>query len=139
MRTHSSHKIWFAALLLLIFTAGCGDPDKNGVAASSPATPPTVVLVTPLNGNVGVCPNTAIISATFSKDMNPATINSATFTLAGPGGSVAGAVTYVVGTRVATFTPSSALALKTTYSVNVNTGVAVKFCYKMEDCLLWCF
>jgi len=139
MRTHSSHKIWFAALLLLIFTAGCGDPDKNGVAASSPATPPTVVLVTPLNGNVGVCPNTAIISATFSKDMNPATINSATFTLAGPGGSVAGAVTYVVATRVATFTPSSALALNTTYTATVTTGAADTFGNKLGANFVWSF
>ena len=66
MWTHNKHKIWLIALLSLIFAAGCGDPDKNGSSAggggvaTSPATQPTVILVTPLNGNVGVCPNTAI-------------------------------------------------------------------------------
>jgi hypothetical protein len=32
-----------------------------------------------------VCPNTALITATFSHAMNPATINTTTFTLTGAG------------------------------------------------------
>ena len=72
---------------------------------ATPQTPPTVTLVTPPNANVGVCPNSAIISVTFSKAMNPATINSSTFTLTAPGGaSVAGTVTYVAATKIASFT-----------------------------------
>jgi hypothetical protein len=139
MRIHSSHKIWFTAILLLSFAAGCGDPDKNGIV-SGPATPPTVILVTPANGNVGVCPNVVIVSATFSKAMNPATITSSTFTLTGPGGaSVAGAVTYVAATNIATFTPSSALVSSTLYTATITTGATDTFGNKLAANFVWTF
>ncbi len=80
MRRYSTYKVWFTALLLVGITIGCGDPDKNAIA-TPPTTPPTVILVTPANGNTGLCSTTAIISATFSKAMNPATITTSTFTV----------------------------------------------------------
>jgi hypothetical protein len=43
--------------------------------------------------------------------MNPATINTTTFTLTGTGGaSVSGQVSYDTATNIATFTPSGTLA-----------------------------
>ena len=39
--------------------------------------------VTPPDGSTLVCPNTVLITATFSKAMNPATITTTTFTLTG--------------------------------------------------------
>src|SRR5947209_9424688 len=100
MRTNTNRTICFIALLLLGSFAGCADPDKGGVTPSTSA--PTVTVVTPPNGNVAVCPNTAVVSATFSKPMNPATINTSTFKLTGTGGaSVAGSVTYNPITNVA--------------------------------------
>jgi hypothetical protein len=55
--------------------------------------------------------------------MNPATINTTTFTLTGTGGaSIAGAVTYVASTNVATFTPSGALSPTTLYTATITTG-----------------
>jgi hypothetical protein len=65
----------FPPFLLLIIGAGCSDPDKAGNPGT---TPPTVISVAPPDGSDGVCPNT-IITATFSKAMNPATINDTTF------------------------------------------------------------
>lgn len=44
MRTHNNHKIWFTALLLLGFVAGCGDPDKNGGVSLAPNAPPAIPL-----------------------------------------------------------------------------------------------
>src|SRR5947209_15546454 len=139
MRRYSDHSIWFIAFLLLILAAGCSDPDKNSIT-SAPTTPPTVILVTPPNGSAGVCPNTAIISATFSKAMNPATINTSTFTLTGPGSaSVSGAVTYVASTNVATFKPSSSLAVSTTYTATITTGVADTFGNNLAANFVWTF
>lgn len=139
MRTHSKYKIWFTALLLVSFAIGCGDPDKNGIAPP-PTTPPTVILVTPPNGSAGVCPNNAIISATFSKAMNAATINTSTFTLTGPGSaSVPGAVTYVASTNVATFKPSSSLAVSTTYTATITTGAADTFGNTLAANFVWTF
>jgi hypothetical protein len=141
MYRQSKNRILFTAFLLLIFTIGCGDPDKqNAAAAGSPGTPPTVTSVTPVNGNVGVCPNTAIISATFSKAMNPATITSSSFTVTAPGGAgVAGAVTYVASTNVATFKPTSPLALNTVFKATITTGVADTFGNNLAANFTWSF
>jgi hypothetical protein len=63
------------------------------------------------------------VTATFSQTMSAASINTATFTVAGPGGTaVTGAVTYS-GT-VATFTPSAFLAYGTIYTVTITSGAA---------------
>jgi hypothetical protein len=78
------------------------------------AGPPTVISEVPTSGVSGVCPNTIVV-ASFSEAMNPATINTTTFTLTSPGPvSVTGQVAYNAPSYVATFTPSSNLALNTT-------------------------
>ncbi len=90
-------KIWIPAFLLVMAMAGCSDPDKNAGTGSptDPLTPPTVTSVTPPDGSTLVCPNTVLITATFSKAMNPATITTTTFTLTGASAaSVSGQVNY---------------------------------------------
>jgi hypothetical protein len=83
---------------------------------------PTVISVAPPNLATAICPN-AVVTATFSEAMNSSTINGTTFTLTGPGLTpVAGTVTYVVASDVATFTPTNALALNTLYTATITTG-----------------
>jgi hypothetical protein len=83
---------------------------------------PTVISTVPINGATGVPVNQAL-SATFSMAMAPATIDAATFTLAGPGGvAVTGVVTYVASGAVATFTPAANLAASTVYTATITTG-----------------
>jgi hypothetical protein len=67
--------------------------------------------------------NTAV-TATFTEDMAPNTISSASFTLtcAAPCTAPAGSVTYTVGSRTAIFTPTAALAAGTTYTATVTTA-----------------
>lgn len=137
-------KIWMSAFLLLtVFVIGCSDPDKNAATAGAgaPLTPPTVTSVTPLNASIGVCPNTGIVTATFSKAMNPATINTTTFTLTGPPGatSVSGAVTYNATTFVATFTPAATLAVSTTYTATITTGAQDTFGNALAASMVWTF
>jgi len=85
-------------------------------------TLPTVISTVPVNGATGVPTNQAL-SATFSEAMNPATINSATFTLTATGGaSVTGVVTYVAAGSVATLTPTASLAPTTEYTATITTG-----------------
>jgi len=103
-------KSWLA-LPLLLFVAGCGQETVNV---------PTIVSTIPANGATNVVVDTPI-SATFSKAMNPASINATTFTVTGPGGTaVAGAVAYSGGT--ATFTPTTALTYSTTYTATITNG-----------------
>lgn len=121
MHKENSHKIWFlATFLLLVIASGCSDPDKTGT--NSTLIPPTVISSAPPAGAVGACPN-SVVTVTFSEAMNPNSLNAATFTLTGPGGtSVPGAVTYVQSSNTAIFTPSGPLALNTPYSATVTTG-----------------
>src|SRR5580693_6805740 len=126
MRRYNHHKVWFTALfLLLIAGVGCSDPDKNG--ANPTVTLPTVSSVSPPSGAAGACPNTTV-TATFSKAMNPATVNGKTFTLTGPGTTpVTGQVTYDAASNTATFTPASTLALDTLYTATITTGARDTF------------
>jgi hypothetical protein len=141
MRIQNKHTILFSALLLFTFAVGCGDPDKNANAGQpgDPLTPPTVTLVTPPNGSLTVCPNTAIITATFSKAMNPATINASTFTLTAQGASIAGTVTYVAATNIATFTPTVSLAANTPFTATITTGAADTFGNRLAANFVWTF
>jgi len=100
---------WLAALLVVLVT-GCGQET---------VTVPSIVSTIPVNGATAVAVNTPI-SATFSINMNPATLSASTFTLTGPGGAVAGSVTYSGAT--ATFTPAAALANGTLYTATITTG-----------------
>ena len=134
MRRYYNHKIWSIAFLLLIFSPGCCNPGAN-----PGLTPPTVVSVTALSGAAGVCPSTAV-TATFSVAMNPATINTTTFTLTGPGTTpVAGVVTYNASSDTATFTPSRALALSTLYTATITTGAIDEYGIALASNFVWSF
>jgi hypothetical protein len=91
-------------------------------AAAPILTPPTVISTIPLNTATGV-PINQIVSATFSTPMNPATINSTTFTLTGPGATVVpGLVAYAAVGNTLTFTPTANLAPSTLFTATITTG-----------------
>jgi len=81
--------------------------------------PVTVSSTTPVNAATGV-PVGSKLSATFSRSMDPATINTTTFTLQQGTTSVTGSVTYSGVTAV--FTPASSLAAGTVYTATITTG-----------------
>jgi hypothetical protein len=103
------------------------------------AGPPTVISSAPPNGTNGVCPNTIAV-ATFSEAMNPATINTTTFTVTGPAmASVMGQVVYDAADYIAKFTPSSNLALNTTYTATVTTGAQDLLGNPLATDFIWSF
>jgi hypothetical protein len=68
-------------------------------------------------------PLNQVVSATFSKAMNPATISSATFKLTGPGTTaVTGLVAYAAIGNTLTFTPTANLAPSTLFTATITTG-----------------
>ncbi len=84
--------------------------------------PPTVISTIPLAGATNVPANQAV-SATFSVPMNPATINSTTFMLTGPGTTpVTGLVAYAAIGNTLTFTPTANLVANTLYTATITTG-----------------
>jgi hypothetical protein len=85
-------------------------------------TPPTVSAVSPANGATGVNTSTTV-TATFSKAMDPATINTATFQVRDAANTlVAASVSYTGTTLTATLTPSSSLVGGTTYTATIQGG-----------------
>jgi hypothetical protein len=91
--------------------------------ATSDATPPTVTVVSPLAGAVGICLGKAV-STTFSEPMDPATVNTTTFTVTDAGVAVPGSVSFDAASQVATFVPSAAagFAASKTYTATVVAG-----------------
>jgi len=91
-------------------------------AAAQLSTPPTVISTVPVNGATLV-PLNQILSATFNKAMNPATINALTFKLTGPGNTVVpGLVAYAAIGNTLTFTPTANLASGTLFTATITTG-----------------
>src|SRR5207245_134003 len=85
-------------------------------------TRPTVSSTVPANASTAVAINQTI-NATFSKAMNPLTINTASLRVTGPGGTaVTGTVGYDVTSKIATLTPASTLAPNAVYTATITTG-----------------
>ena len=82
--------------------------------------PPTVSSTAPADAGIDIAVNT-VINATFSKAMDAGSITASSFTLTGPGGSVAGTVSY--DAMAASFTPLSDLSFNTTYTATITTDV----------------
>ena len=121
------------AILFIALVSGCAEDnfiETEGVC-------PIVTSTIPLNGALGV-PLRQIISATFNEEMNPTTINAATFIVAEANGTVVtGAVTYS-GTT-ATFTPSSFLKPNTTYTGRIKTGAKDVMGNALQTDYVWTF
>jgi hypothetical protein len=93
------------------------DLTRPRVSATDPVT------TTP-GPTVGVPSNTAI-SATFTKNMAPATITGTSFTVTctAPCVSPTGTVNYSVGARTVVFRPSASLTVGDTYTATITTAV----------------
>jgi Ice-binding-like/Bacterial Ig-like domain len=85
------------------------------------ALPPTVTSNTPLDLATSVSIN-AKPTATFSRAMDPATLNMQTVTMKQGLTPVSGMVTLDGVTNTATFTPDAPLALGLLYTVTITTG-----------------
>ncbi|WP_225896428.1 DUF4082 domain-containing protein [Amazonocrinis nigriterrae] len=85
-------------------------------------TPPTVIATTPSSNATGVSTATTI-TATFSEAINPATINSSSLELRNQANTlITTNVTYDAATRTVTLTPTSSLAISTTYNLTIIGG-----------------
>jgi hypothetical protein len=102
--------------------AGNFDTDSIIIVRNPDSTPPAVTAVSPVDQVTGV-PLDANLSATFNEQMNPATLNAATFVLQDSGANtVPGTVTYSSAGNVASFDPDVNLASASTYTARITTG-----------------
>ena len=103
--------------------AGNVETVGSGISVLVDKAAPSVVSNGPADGatNVSIATN---ITAVFSEDIDPATINGTTFTLKDNNNNpITGTVTYDPASRTATFRPSSPLNYSTTYTATISTGV----------------
>jgi hypothetical protein len=105
-------------VLLIMSLAGCG---QQLVEFGNPVAPsvPTVSSTDPANTATGVGVGRTV-NATFSEQMDPATITAAIFTVKQGTASISGSVRYAGQT--ATFQPASDLTADTTYTASVSVG-----------------
>ncbi|MFZ1156261.1 MAG: Ig-like domain-containing protein, partial [Candidatus Sulfotelmatobacter sp.] len=82
---------------------------------------PVVTLVTPQNGATGIGPN-AVAVLTFSKSLNPGTINTNNFALLADGNPLAISISTSADNQVVTLTPYG-LPVSSTITVLVTNGV----------------
>jgi len=130
-------------------TTGAKDLAGNALASNfvwdfttgtaSNTTAPTVTSTAPADTATGVNINQTI-NATFSTGMDPATISTLTFTLAGPGTtSVNGTVSCNSGCTIATFTPTANLATNAQFTAKVTTGAKDLFGNALAANKVWTF
>lgn len=102
--------------------AGCGGGDGLVPGVSPPASAPVVTAMTPASGSSNAL-NTAPVSVTFDRAMNPASLTASSFTLACPQGTpVAASVAYADASRTATLTPDAMLPAETSCTATVTTA-----------------
>lgn len=130
-RTNRLRITGFLAALLVVGVLGCGKETVSSV-------PPVATALAPAPGAVNV-PVNQTVTATFSEFMNAATINTSTFTLSGPAGPVAGAVSYSSSGSVASFVPSANLAFNTLYTATITTGAANALGVQTASNYMWTF
>ena len=97
---------------------------------------PLVLTTNPANLATNV-PLNKVITITFNEAMNPATITTSSVTLTGGTTPVAGVVAYNGVT--ATFTPTSLLAVNTTYTGRVTTAVKDANGNALQQDYVWTF
>ena len=118
-------------LIAVVLIAGC----KKDTFTETKGLCPIVISTNPINGATNV-PLNQVITVTFNKDMNPNTITSASIYFEG-NSMVNGSLTYSNST--ATFTPSSPLAINTTYKGTVKTTVKDLKGNALQEDYVWTF
>ena len=98
---------------------------KTGLTTDT--TAPTITTLNPVNQASAVC-NNKTINATFSESMDPATLNTTTFSLKSTtaGASVVGTVSYDAATNIASFKPNANLISTpaTGYTATIKGGAS---------------
>ncbi len=80
------------------------------------------------------------IVVSFNQEMDPATLDTTTFTVTGPGLTpVAGSVSYDATNNIAIFTPTSLLAVSTTFTGTISTGAKSSGGVPLASDFVWTF
>ncbi|MEK7369086.1 MAG: Ig-like domain-containing protein, partial [Planctomycetota bacterium] len=117
----------YSLIITSAVTDEAGNPLSGGfmlrfTTIQPDTTPPSVVSVTPVNGEQGVSVGT-VISVKFSEPVNPGTLTRDSYIVSSSAAAVQGAITFNQDNTAATLTPANQLSFNTTYAVTVKAGV----------------
>lgn len=132
-KVEKAYLVFMFILSVFIILPGCSGGVFGGGHWDKPVT---VSSTDPANGAAGVFVNTRI-SATFSGDMDPATLTTTTFTVMQGATAVPGTVTYTGVTAV--FTPMAVLAPNTVYIGTITTGAKDHSANRLAADYVWSF
>ncbi len=121
-------KRWMSLLGLVLLLAACG----------TAVVPVTVSDLTPADGATDVAID-VVLSATFDKEIDPATLDGAFTLTADGGGDVAGTAALSGDGLTATFTPDADLAYDTTYTAEIAGTVATTDGTSLDGAASWSF
>ncbi len=130
------------SLVVVSLLAGCSGGLDPVLGTPGAGLAPTISATSPANSTpavTGVATNSSVF-VTFAQPMAPATITTSSFTLACPAGTpVAASVSYDTTTRVATLTPTAALAPNTLCVATVTTAAQNTSGFGMSSNYSWSF
>lgn len=111
-------------------------PLKDYIWSFTTGNVPTVISTDPLNA-ISKVPLNKIITATFTIEMNPSTINGTTFLVHQGTNQIAGTVTYAG--KTATFSPTSPLTDNTVYTGTITIAATDLLGNAMASEYKWSF
>lgn len=130
-----SNALFYVAMLFVVLLAACKKDDFTGEVIG---LCPVVVSTDPMDKAVDV-PLDKVISITFNTAMNPATINSTTFTIKQSGVVVPGIIAPTTNKAVFTFKPDVPLLPFITYTGTVTAGATDTLRTAMVADYTWTF
>lgn len=120
------------AILSIVLFTGCAKDDFVEVLGECPI----VNATSPVDGAFSV-PLSKTITATFNKEMNPATITAATYKITADGVAIAGTISYTG--LVASFDPTASLLANTIYTATITTLVKDEAGNALQTNYVWMF
>jgi Bacterial Ig-like domain/FG-GAP-like repeat len=126
-------------LCAVVLACGCsgGGGGDGGGDSTADTTPPSIVSTFPINGATGAAVN-AVLVATFSEGMDPATLNTTTFTLNDSANHpVSGQVAY--SGFAATFAPGADLGFSVVYTATITKGAKDRAGNALSGDFSWTF
>jgi hypothetical protein len=117
---------------------------SSATATATPTATPTPIVVSVIPSVIGCAgqgvPINREIVVSFNQPMDPTTIDTTTFTVTGPGTTpVTGSVNYDATNNIAIFTPASLLAVSTTFTGTITTGVMSATGVPLANDFVWTF
>lgn len=138
LRRYANRTLWFSAIMLTAFVAGCNS-DSNK-SSTSPIIPTVTVTSTDPADTATSVPLNSKVVANFSEAMDATTIDSLSFTVVGASEpALTGTISIDANSNSATFTPGSNFTASTLYTATITTAATSVSGKSLAEDYVWSF